>query len=221
VSWESSTSAHALHCQVDSSDARAAAKRTLRSEPRQIGLLVYPGFDLLDLSGPLEAFFWAQHHVPSSYQLRVMSMTGGLVHGGPLRVETETTVRHGLDTLIVIGGRVDHATCDTELIEYVRAAGSGVRRMASVCTGAFVLAQAGLLDGRAATTHWSAVERLQTAFPNVRVRKQCIYVKDGNVWSSAGITAGIDLTRADRRGSGPRDRANYRAYARRLHAPSR
>lgn len=188
--------APAPHCQTNLSDQRAAAKGVLRSATRQIGLLVYPGFDLLDLSGPLEAFFWAQHHVPGSYQLRVMSVSGGLVHGGPLRVETETVVRHGLDTLIVIGGRVDQATCDTELIEYVRAAASGVRRVASVCTGAFVLAQAGLLDGRAATTHWSAIERLQTAFPSVRVRQQCIYVKDENVWSSAGITAGIDLSLA-------------------------
>lgn len=181
--------------------AHATARRRTHSPnkgaaTRHVSLLVYPGFDLLDLSGPLAAFFWAQRFAPSSYQLRVMSLAGGLIDGSQLRVETEPMVTHGLDTLMVIGGNVERATCDARLIEYVRAAASCVRRVASVCTGAFVLAEAGILEGRSATTHWSALERLRATFPNVRVREQCIYVKDGNVWSSAGISAGIDLSLA-------------------------
>jgi transcriptional regulator GlxA family with amidase domain len=167
-----------------------------RRGPLRIGVLVYPGFDLLDLSGPLEAFFWAEHHAPGSYELRVMSPSGGLVESSALRIETQPLVTDKLDTLIVIGGRVERAVRDESLIAYVRASSRHARRVASVCTGAFVLAEAGLLEGKSATTHWYATDRLQTAYPGVRVRGEDIYVKDGNVWSSAGISAGIDLSLA-------------------------
>jgi transcriptional regulator GlxA family with amidase domain len=178
------------------SDSALAEIDSQAGRNRHIGLLVYRDFDPLDLTGPLEAFFWAEHHAPGSYRLSVMSLGGGLLDSKVLRIDTQPAINEGLDTLIVVGGRVDHALRDAALIDYVRRAARSVRRIASVCTGAFILAEAGVLDGRAATTHWYAADNLRASYPSVRVRGESIYIKDGNVWSSAGISAGIDLALA-------------------------
>lgn len=164
---------------------------------RRIGLLVFPGFNLLDLSGPLEAFHWAERRAPGAYRLTVMSMNGGAVESAArLTVETARVVLEPLDTLLVVGGDVAEGSLAPGLIDYVREASALARRTASVCTGAFILAAAGVLDGLGATTHWMHAAKLQAAHPAVRVQADRIFVQDDNVWTSAGITAGIDMALA-------------------------
>jgi transcriptional regulator GlxA family with amidase domain len=102
-----------------------------------------------------------------------------------------------IDTLVVAGGRdMDEATSDPNLVDSIRRLASRSRRVTSVCSGAFLLAAAGLLDGRRATTHWAECDMLGSAYPQVAVESDAIYVQDGNVWTSAGVTAGIDMALA-------------------------
>src|SRR4051794_20994243 len=130
---------------------------------RQISFFVYPGFVLLDLSGPLEAFSIATSLVPGSYRLNVMSLEGGEIESSTcLKVMSQPAVAGEIDTLVVVGdfGLANRAV-SPETIEFIRAAASRARRTASVCMGAFLLAASGLLDGRRATTHWRYAPTLQ------------------------------------------------------------
>lgn len=165
---------------------------------RNIGFLIFPGFDPLDLTGPLEVFEWAERQRPGSYSFRILSMSGGMVQSWTrLAVASEACGEPSLDTLIVIGG-AGHATRDgsSELIEFIRATCCSARRVASICTGAFLLAAAGLLDRRSATTHWLFVDQLRARYPLVDVRADRIFVADRPIWTSAGIAAGIDMSLA-------------------------
>lgn len=165
---------------------------------RTIGFLVFPGFNILDLSGPLAAFDTASRDcVPPPYRLRVISEHGGAVESSAgLPVLTEPVDTEPLDTLVVAGGRgVPQALESARLLAFIRQAATA-RRVTSVCTGAFLLAAAGLLDGRRATTHWLQAAALQRLHPQVRVEMDRIFIQHGPVWSSAGVTAGIDLALA-------------------------
>jgi len=154
--------------------------------------VVFEDFQILDLTGPLEVFSAA-----GGYTSEVCSLAGGPVRAScGLGVDTAPLPRGrgGLDTLIVVGGNgTPGAAGDERLVRWVAAAGRRTRRVASVCTGAFVLARAGLLDGRRATTHWSQCDRLARLFPEVAVERDPIFVHDTGVWTSAGVTAGMDL----------------------------
>jgi transcriptional regulator GlxA family with amidase domain len=176
-------------------------------ELKRIGILLFEGSDLLDFAGPTTAFFSAARHLVRTgradsplYEIELWSMDGGMVRtlqgiGVETKVAPELT--HGeFDTVIVTGGLVDHATCDQRLIEWVSRNHDRPRRMASVCCGAFILAGAGVLDGHPATTHWEDCPHLQQCFPDVEVRPDCIYVQDGNLWTAAGISSGIDMALA-------------------------
>src|SRR5215469_2256742 len=151
---------------------------------RQIGFLIYPGFQLLDLTGPLDAFHMARRMSGSEpYKIRVVSPTGGLIGSSSgLEVMSQQVGRKAFDTFFVVGGGVLSACSDppSELANLARIAGRDARRVASVCTGAFILARAGLLDGRNVTTHWKYAALLQRLFPRVRVDGDRIFVKDGN-----------------------------------------
>jgi transcriptional regulator GlxA family with amidase domain len=162
---------------------------------RDVGFLVYPDFQLLDLSGPLAAFQIAGRLSPGeAYGLPVVSRQGGLVASSSgLAVMTRPVGDAVFDTFIVVGGSL-HET--EELATIVRSSATRARRVASVCTGAFILAEAGLLDGRAATTHWRHIAALQRRYPRVKVAGNRIFTKDGAIWTSAGISAGIDLALA-------------------------
>jgi transcriptional regulator GlxA family with amidase domain len=162
---------------------------------RDIGFLVYPDFQLLDLSGPLAAFQIAGRLSPGeAYGLPVVSRQGGLVASSSgLAVMTRPVGDGVFDTFIVVGGSL-HETA--ELATIVRSCAPRARRVASVCTGAFILAEAGLLDGRIATTHWRHIAALQRRYPKVKVAGDRIFTKDGSIWTSAGISAGIDLALA-------------------------
>ncbi len=172
---------------------------------RVIDVLAYPAVQLLDVTGPLQVFASANDMVVDAggtrpYQLRVVSQDGrdvtataGLaLAAGPL-----TKTGDVLDTLLVAGGEgVEAAIENPVLVDWVRRRATEARRVASVCTGALLLAAAGVLDGRRATTHWMFCNRLAQRFPAVHVEPDPIFVRDGPVWTSAGVTAGIDLALA-------------------------
>ncbi len=167
---------------------------------RDVAFMVFPGFQIQDLSGPLAAFELAAKAAPDrSYRMHVVSE-----HGGPigsscgLQVITRSIEATSYDTFLVVGGELSLDPNDLAKAwsGIVRDAASTARRVASVCTGAFILAGAGLLDGRRATTHWRYTARLQRLFPRLKVKGDSIFTKDGDVWTSAGVTAGIDLALA-------------------------
>lgn len=175
--------------------------------PRQVVILVYPGVQSLDVTGPLEVFTGARQVIAAdgrrepSYEIGILSRDGT-----PLRTSSGMTVTphaalrdapEQIDTLIVAGGHgCMDAAADTVLIDWITEAASTARRTASVCTGAFLLARAGLLDGRRATTHWASAEELARRHPDVRVDPEPIFLRDGQIWTSAGVTAGMDLALA-------------------------
>jgi len=163
---------------------------------KTVGFLLYPGYLLLDLAGPMSAFASAKTQGEKSlYNVEMVSVRGGSIRGRfGISIETSSLKRRSLDTLIIVGGV--HWALTLSEIAAVKSVQSKVRRLASVCTGAFVLAQCGLLDGRRATTHWRRAAELQRDYAAIRVESDSIFVKDGGIWTSAGITAGIDLALA-------------------------
>jgi transcriptional regulator GlxA family with amidase domain len=165
---------------------------------RLVRFFLFPDFQLLDLSGPLAAFQAAGTADPDLYRWRLVSEHGGLVHASAgVGIMTEPIGAANGDTFIVPGGAGVHASADSlSAVALVREAARGAERVAGVCTGAFLLAAAGLLDGRQATTHWSFSGQLQSRYPRIRVDADRIFVRDGVVWTSAGVTAGIDLALA-------------------------
>ena len=164
-----------------------------------IGFLVFPNFNILDLSGPLAAFDVPRRELqPTPYRLTVYSEDGGpVVSSCGVSVNTVPLGRGEIDTFIAVGGLgAIEASRLPSTIAIVRRVAPRARRVASVCSGAFLLAEAGLLEGRRMTTHWEYARRLQQAFPGVKMELNQIYVRDGNIWSSGGVTAGIDLALA-------------------------
>jgi transcriptional regulator GlxA family with amidase domain len=166
---------------------------------RTVGVLIFADFQLLDAAGPIAVFHTAaRESAPPSYRLRVMARTAGPVTSSSgAQLMAETFADDPLDTLIIAGGwgTREVSTC-SETLAYVRAASGRARRTASVCTGAFILAAAGLLDRRRATTHWGGATELARAYPRVHVEPDRIFTRDGAIWTSAGVTAGIDLALA-------------------------
>ncbi|MBH9576212.1 GlxA family transcriptional regulator [Inhella proteolytica] len=161
----------------------------------RICLLIYPGFQLLDAAGPLSAFEYAGR----CYALRVVARQPGLVpsSAGPAWQAEALPRPSQVDTLLVAGGNgVDAALQDAGLRAWARRVAARGARVASVCSGSLLLAAAGLLDGRRATTHWLRAEQLQREYPTVQVEADSLYVQDGSIWTSAGISAGIDLALA-------------------------
>jgi transcriptional regulator GlxA family with amidase domain len=166
---------------------------------REIGFLVFDWFQLLDAAGPISAFEIGGRHAPGAYRLHVLATQEGAVasSAGASIAAKALASAPALDTLVVAGGDGTYDTIhDAAILDFVRAAARTCRRVASVCSGAFILAEAGVLDGRRATTHWSRSQRFARRYPRVRLEPDRIFVRDGSVWSSAGITAGIDLALA-------------------------
>jgi transcriptional regulator GlxA family with amidase domain len=170
-----------------------------------IEMLAFPQVQLLDVTGPLQVFASANEHVVRSersppYLLQVVAQGGfGVMASAGLGFAASALPETGaaLDTLMVAGGPgVDEAATNPALLDWVRARAMRARRVASVCTGSFLLAAAGLLDGRRAATHWSACAEFARRFPAVHVEPDPIFVRDERIWTSAGITAGIDLALA-------------------------
>jgi transcriptional regulator GlxA family with amidase domain len=172
---------------------------------RVVEVLAYPSVQLLDVTGPLQVFVSANDHVVQAggtpaYILRLVAKDQqGVTTSAGLGIATRPLPRTGPppDTLMIAGGPgVDAASADTVLVDWVRQRATKARRVASVCTGAFLLGASGALDGRRAVTHWSYCAELARRFPAARVESDPIFVRDGSIWTSAGVTAGIDLALA-------------------------
>lgn len=173
--------------------------------PRLVVLLAYDQMNLLDLSGPLQALATANRYRPQGwpalYETMVASVEGGLVRtSAGLSIQTRSLASlEGLDidTVIAAGGCAgDDYDAPVALADWIARTEPRLRRLCSVCTGAFLLAAAGQLRGRMAATHWDWVERLQGRHPDIEIDPDRIFVQDGKIWTSAGVTAGIDLTLA-------------------------
>jgi transcriptional regulator GlxA family with amidase domain len=180
-------------------------------KPRLVVVLAFDDLQLLDVAGPVQVFasanemFCGTRGAPSHgapYRIAVVSRRGGPIRSSSgLSLNTEPIAKavggRQIDTLILPGGPgVSRAANDKRTIAWIRRQVSAARRTSSVCTGAFLLAAAGALSGRAATTHWKFCARLQHDYPDVKVDPDPIYVRDGQIWTSAGVTAGIDLSLA-------------------------
>jgi transcriptional regulator GlxA family with amidase domain len=164
-----------------------------------IGVLIFPDFQLLDAAGPISVFEIAGRYAKVRTPIKVLAAKPGPVRSssGAEMLARKFGPVAAITTLIVAGGDgVDAAAESRCALQLVRAAASRGARVASVCSGAFILAEAGLLDGRRATTHWQRTRQFLSAYPKVKLEPDRIFVRDGNIWSSAGITAGIDLALA-------------------------
>jgi transcriptional regulator GlxA family with amidase domain len=170
--------------------------------PRRVEFLVFPGVQLLDVTGPFQVLATANDLAgrPAPYALKVVSANPGPISsssGLTLFAEPLPAFGEPLDTLILAGGAgVYAARDDARLVDWITRRAQDARRVASVCSGAFLLAATGLLDGRRATTHWSRCARLAADHPSIRVEQDPIYINDGKIWTSAGVTAGIDMALA-------------------------
>lgn len=174
---------------------------------RRVVMVTYPDAHILDVVGPLEVLTGAKYFLPEGpapYNVQLVA-----AHAGPLRTtsglgleadmsfETAMADNTPIDTLIVSGGHgTTKALKDKALLAFVEQAAARSRRIVSICTGAMILAELGLLDGRRASTHWWWCPILEQRYPQVQVERDAIFVRDGNIWTSAGVTAGMDLALA-------------------------
>lgn len=171
---------------------------------RRVELLVFPSVKLLDVAGPVQVFAAANERaaarsLPLPYAIHLVASHRevGATAGLTLPAEHLPTADVAVDTLLVAGGPgVMRAVEDQVLLAWLDRRAAGARRVASVCTGAFLLAAAGLLDGRRAVTHWEFCAELARRYPRIAVDPDPIFVRDDPVWTSAGVTAGIDLSLA-------------------------
>ena len=176
---------------------------------RTVYFVAFPGAEILDITGPMETFAFAnlmlqQHGLitePAAYQIEVLAeKPGPLLTSCGLRIIADraySEVTDGIDTLFIAGAPdVNAILCDPMLADWVRTVSPCVRRLASVCTGAFLLAESGVLDGRRATSHWGFCKRLAQDYPSVRVEPDHIFIRDGEISTSGGVTSGIDLALA-------------------------
>ncbi|MEB2517669.1 DJ-1/PfpI family protein [Pseudomonas sp. YuFO20] len=169
----------------------------------RITLLAFPRVQLLDVVGPADVFAEAARQLgnPRAYRVEVIGTCRGLIKGSSgLKLgidETFETYKGKIDTLLVAGSpHIVEIAHDPVLQDWLRRQAKSVRRIGSVCSGAFLLAAAGLLDGRRVTTHWNSSAKLAREHPQIHVDPDSIFIKDGNVYTSAGVTAGMDLALA-------------------------
>ena len=169
----------------------------------RIAILAFPRFQLLDVAGPADVFAEASRQLGKrpAYQVQVIGTKKGMLKSsGGLCLAVDATVathRGRIDTLLVAGSpNIEDMASDAQLQDWLRRQSLFVRRYGSVCTGAFVLAASGLLDGKRVATHWNSTARLAAEYPRACVEADAIYVKDGKLFTSAGVTAGMDLALA-------------------------
>ncbi|MFJ4535076.1 GlxA family transcriptional regulator [Streptomyces tibetensis] len=166
--------------------------------PRTVLAVLFDGLQSLDVTGPLEVFAGADLLSPGAYRIRTASLDGAPVRttSGLTLVPDESLASAPDPDVLLVPGGTGSLRPDPRLVGWVREHGPRVERLVSVCTGAAVLAEAGLLDGRRATTHWAYCDRLARAHPAVEIDPDPVYVRDGHIATSAGVTAGIDLALA-------------------------
>ncbi|HEU5293351.1 MAG TPA: GlxA family transcriptional regulator [Burkholderiaceae bacterium] len=173
--------------------------------PRRVEIVAFAQVQLLDVTGPLQVFASANDHAaaagaPPPYRPLVVAAASPVVSSAGVALLAAPLPRANVpvDTLMVAGGHraVAQASRDAALLRWLRARAPLARRVGSVCSGTFVLGAAGLLDGKRVTTHWEVCEALARRFPSARVESEPIFVRDGALWTSAGVTAGIDMALA-------------------------
>lgn len=171
-----------------------------RLKPRTIGVMIFEDFQLLDAAGPISAFEMPMRGMnPAPYSLEVIAPVAGPVRAssGVVMMAGAMPAKPAYDTLVIAGGNGARTVMrDSRVQAFVRAAVKSARRVASVCSGAYVLAQAGVLDGKRCTTHWGRTPDFRQRYPQALLEPDRIYTRDGKIWTSAGITAGIDLALA-------------------------
>ncbi|WP_293608972.1 GlxA family transcriptional regulator [Ponticaulis sp.] len=182
----------------------AGQQRQKDAAPRRVVMIVYPDAHILDVVGPLEVLTGAKLFLPENikpYDVHVVAEKAGSIRTtSGLTIEADQSFADAamdtapIDTLMIAGG---HGTVEAlehkELLNFVRQAAGRADRIVSICTGAMILAEIGLLNGRRATTHWWWCPILKSKYPEVEVEPDAIYVRDGNIWTSAGVTTGMDL----------------------------
>ncbi len=175
----------------------------MSDQPKPIHILAFPNVQLLDVTGPLQVFASAnvqatRQGLPTPYSPTVIArQDGSVVSSAGLGLQTHPLPCVASDTLIIAGGWGVHtALGDQHLLQWVRDQAASARRIASVCTGAFMLAEAGVLDGHRVVTHWDSCEELAQRYPALGVDPEPIFINEGALWTSAGVTAGIDLALA-------------------------
>ncbi|HET8532515.1 MAG TPA: GlxA family transcriptional regulator [Methylomirabilota bacterium] len=169
--------------------------------PLPVWIVMFPDVQVLDVTGPLEVFALANRLSSGSaprYQISVLAAEAGAVStSSGLSLLAGRSLRQAtgpVDTLLIAGGQGTRAAMrDARLVSWLRRTAPRARRVASVCSGAFLLGEAGLLDGRRVTTHWAVCDALQRRYPTARVEADPIFVRDGRISTSAGVTAGMDL----------------------------
>lgn len=173
------------------------------TSPRHVAFVLFDEVNFLDVAGPLEAFSMADKTAASEgragYRLSLVSLHGGAIRtSAGFDVDTRRCAEiEAIDTLLVPGGGPPHAPlAPAPLASWIAREALGVRRLCSVCTGAFLLAAAGCLEGRRVTTHWGSAKLLQRRASSAHIDPEPIFVRDGAIWTSAGVTAGIDLALA-------------------------
>jgi len=198
-----------------STSATPTARSRASSRARLVVMVVFEGVQSLDLTGPLEVFTGADRYASATlrpadgatadgrvgYEVVVAAMsTAALRTSSGLTIAADTAldqIEGPIDTLVIAGGQgVDDACTDRRLVDQVTRLAASSRRVSSVCSGAFLLAETGLLDGRRATTHWARCRQFAERYPAVTVDPDPIFTRDGNVFTSAGVTAGMDLALA-------------------------
>lgn len=177
-----------------------------RTVARTVDIVVYPGFKAMEAIGPMSVFEYANLHLQRrgrapGYDVRIASTAIGPVRSDTLMSLDATKALSPLalpDDVIVVGARHIQAAlaAGPDIVEWVAASAPRLKRLAALCSGAFFLAAAGVLDGKRATTHWSVADRLQAEFPSISVEADAIFIRSDNLWTSAGVTAGIDLALA-------------------------
>src|SRR5690242_7557623 len=171
-----------------------------KPRPKTVVMLAFADAQVLDVVGPLQMLAGVNDEFQKgqpAYALTVLAEKKGPFRtSGGIRVDADGSYRdlpQKIDTLMIAGGNIRAALEDVILLEALRAAAKRARRVVSICSGAFFLASIGLLKGRRATTHWGSVELLARLYPGTSVESDALYVRDGKVWTSAGVTAGMDL----------------------------
>lgn len=168
---------------------------------KHVIFVAFPDVKLLDIAGPMQVFADANLISPGQYGLKLVSLDGGTIASDAIMPVATTPMSSlkgvSIDTVIIAGGSGAFAASENDMfLQEIRELVARARRTASVCTGAFVLAKAGLLTGRSAVTHWDSCDRLRAEFKDITVNDDAIYVRDGNIWTSAGVTTGIDMSLA-------------------------
>lgn len=180
---------------------------TTAEPPRNVVMVAYPDAHILDVVGPLEVLTGSKLFLPEGidpYRVALVahdkgpvSTTSGLTLQADYDFNGAKDQLTEIDTLIISGGHgTGEAINDSDLLEYVRWAGQRAKRIVSICTGAMILAELGMLDGKRATTHWWWCPILAQRYPKVEIDPDAIYIQDGNIWTSAGVTTGMDLALA-------------------------